>query len=196
MQTTVLHAAKLYPPMGGGMETVLRDLCDGTAGEWNVQVVAANDRAKTVRERCGGVDVVRVAAYGKAASVPICPSLPLELWRHRADCVVLHEPNPIAGTALFLHAPAPRLVVWHHSDLVRPSWAPATYGRLQRALYRRADCVIVSSPALAAGSALVRYARRVAVIPFGVELGRYTRVDEESRSRTNRSLAAVPGPRM
>ena len=132
------------------METVLRDLCDGTAGEWNVQVVAANDRATTVRERCGEVDVVRVAAFGKAASVPLCPSLPLELWRRRADCVVLHEPNPIAGTALFLRTPAPRLVVWHHSDLVRPSWAPATYGRVQRALYRRADCVIVSSPALAA----------------------------------------------
>ena len=196
MQPTILHAAKLYPPMGGGMETVLRDLCDGTAGEWNVRVVAASDRATTVRERCGGVDVVRAATYGKAASVPICPSLPFELWRRRADCVVLHEPNPIAGTALFLHTPAPRLVVWHHSDLVRPSWAPATYGRVQRALYRRADCVIVSSPALAADSALVRHARRVAVIPFGVELSRYSRVDEASRSRTNRRLAAVPGPRL
>ena len=37
--TTVLHAAKLYPPAGGGMETVLRDLCDGTAGVWNVAVL-------------------------------------------------------------------------------------------------------------------------------------------------------------
>ena len=42
MRTTVVHAAKFYPPAGGGMETVLRDLCDGTAGEWTVQVVAAN----------------------------------------------------------------------------------------------------------------------------------------------------------
>lgn len=192
----VLHAAKLYPPMGGGMETVLRDLCDGTAAAWSVQVVAANDRAKTVRERCGAVDVVRVAAYGKAASVPLCPSLPIELWRHRADCVVLHEPNPIAGTALFLHPPAPRLVVWHHSDLVRPWWAPATYGRIQRALYRRADCVIASSPALAADSVLTRHARRVAVIPFGVELARYRRVDQERCRTTARRLAAVPGPRM
>ena len=196
MPLTILHAAKLYPPMGGGMETVLRDLCDGTAGEWNVHVVAANNCATTIRERCGSVDVVRVATYGKAASVPLCPALPLELWRRRADCVVLHEPNPIAGMALFLRTPAPRLVVWHHSDLVRPSWAPATYGRVQRALYQRAECVIVSSPALAAGSALVGHARRVVVIPFGIELGRYTQVDEESRSRTNRQLAAVAGPRM
>jgi glycosyltransferase involved in cell wall biosynthesis len=179
------------------METVLRDLCDGTAGDWNVHVVAANESNATVRERCGEVDVVRVAAFGQAASVPLCPTLPLELWRRRADCVVLHEPNPIAGTALFLRTRAPRLVIWHHSDLVRPWWAPATYGRLvQRALYRRADCVIVSSPALAAGSALVREARRVAVIPFGVPLERYEHVDAGRRSKIDQVMAAVPGPRM
>lgn len=196
MRTTVLHAAKLYPPMGGGMETVLRDLCDGTAGDWDVRVVSANNRGTTAHERCGDVDVVRTATYGQAASVPLCPSMPLELWRHRADCVVLHEPNPIAGTALFLRTPAKRLVVWHHSDLVRPWWAPATYGRVQRVLYRRADCVIVSSPALAAGSALVQQAKRVVVIPFGVALERYQHVDAASRRRVEQVLAAVPGPRM
>jgi glycosyltransferase involved in cell wall biosynthesis len=197
MRPTVVHAAKLYPPAGGGMETVLRDLCDGTAADWNVHVVAANDSSATVRERCGEVDVVRTAVLGQAASVPLCPTLPLELWRRRADCIVLHEPNPIAGTALFLRTPAPHLVIWHHSDLVRPWWAPATYGRVvQRALYRRADCVIVSSPALAAGSTLVREARRVAVIPFGVPLERYEHVDAKRRSRIDQVVAAVPGPRM
>lgn len=194
--TTVLHAAKLYPPAGGGMETVLRDLCDGTAGVWNVQVVAAHTRAETVRERCGRVDVARVATYGQAASVPLCPSLPTEIWRHPADCVVLHEPNPIAGTALLMKTPAPRLVVWHHSDLLRPWWAPMTYGQVQRALYQRADCVIVSSPALAERSTLVQQARRVVVIPFGIELGRYQQVDAASRARAARMLDAVPGPRM
>ena len=104
----VVHAAKFYPPVRGGMETVLGDLCDGTAGEWDVTVVAANQSARTVRERCGGVDVVRVAAYGQAASVPLCPTLPWHLWMSRADCVVLHEPNPIAGTALWMRTPARR----------------------------------------------------------------------------------------
>lgn len=194
--TTVLHAAKLYPPAGGGMETVLRDLCDGTAADWTVQVVAANTRAATVRERCGNVDVVRVASYGQAASVPLCPSLPTELWRHHADCVVLHEPNPVAGTALLLRTPAPRLVIWHHSDLLRPWWASGTYGHVQRALYRRADCVIVSSPPLATGSALVQHARRVMVIPFGIALDRYQHVDAASRQRADEVLAALRGPRM
>lgn len=192
----ILHAAKLYPPHGGGMETVLRDLCDGTAGDWNVRVVAANTGASTAHDRVGGVDVTRMAAFGQAASVPLCPGLPAELWRHQADCVVLHEPNPIAGTALFLRSPARRLVVWHHSDLVRPWWAPATYGRVQRALYRRADSVVVSSPALAEQSRLLDGIGHVEVIPFGIDINRYACPDPAVDPLVAGRLSVVPGPRV
>jgi rhamnosyl/mannosyltransferase len=169
----IVHAAKFYPPVRGGMETVIGDLCDGTAADWDVRVVAANERSRTIVERCGAVEVARVASYGSVVSVPVCPSFALHLWRQPADCVVLHEPNPVAGMSLLPRMPATRLVVWHHSDLLRPWWAPHTYGRIQRALYRRAECVIVSSPNLADRSALVSHARRVVVIPFGISLERY-----------------------
>ncbi len=168
----VLHAAKFYPPVRGGMETVVRDLAEGTAADWDVSVVAAHDARGTVIERRHGVRVVRASSWGASHSVPICPSLAFHLWRSASDCVVLHEPNPLAGSALFLRTPSKRLVVWHHSDLVRPSWAPHTYGKLQAALYRRADCVIVSSPNLADASPLVQQARRVAIVPFGIPLAR------------------------
>jgi len=191
----VVHAAKFYPPVPGGIETVVADLCDGTAGEWDVSVVAANDRAETVVERRGAVTVVRAAAYGRPASVPLCPSLPGYLWARRADCVVLHEPNPIAGTALWLRTPARRLVVWHHSDLLRPWWALPTYARVvQRMLYRRADCVVVSNPVLAKQSPSVKHARRVAVIPFGVDLARFDRA-RLPHPRAAAFIARMRGPR-
>jgi len=190
----VLHVSKFYPPYKGGMETILGDLCAGTAGDWDVAVVVANERPTNERGRQDGVDVTRVAAYGTAASVPLCPLLPWRLWTAAADCVVLHEPNPIAGIALWMRKPAPRLVVWHHSDLVRPWWAAPTYGRIQRALYRRADCVIVSSPALVRHSALVQCARRIAVIPFGVPVDRYRRCDPDQRARIERIRQRFPGP--
>jgi rhamnosyl/mannosyltransferase len=193
----VLHAAKFYPPAHGGMETVIGDLCDGTANAWDIQVVAANDSSTTVHERRRGVDVIRSATYGAAASVPLCPTLPWHLWTSKADCVVLHEPNPIAGSALWLRTPARRLVIWHHSDLLRPWWALPTYSRIvQRTLYRRADCVIVSSPALAAESALSQFAQRIAVIPFGIDLTRYRRADPDHQVRVDAIRARMAGPRL
>ena len=192
----VLHAAKFYPPVPGGMETVVKDLCDGTADDWDVQVVSANTTSATITERCGRVTVTRAGSFGKAHSVPLCPSLPVHLWRAAADCVVLHEPNPVSGSALFLHTPAPRLIVWHHSDLLRPRWAPATYGRVQRSLYRRADCVVVSSPALAAASGLVQLARRVAVIPFGIRIDRFQQLDDRQRALAQTIRRRHPGPRV
>lgn len=192
----IVHAAKFYPPVRGGMETVIKDLCDGTAGEWHVRVVAANDAPRTVDERVGAVDVVRTAAFGSVASVPLCPGYPVHLWRRACDCVILHEPNPIAGSALFCRTPAARLVVWHHSDLVRPWWAPHTYGHVQRALYRRAECVIVSSPNLGERSALVQHARRVVVIPFGVPIDRFRRLTEAQQGICDRLKASIAGPRL
>jgi glycosyltransferase involved in cell wall biosynthesis len=193
----VVHAAKFYPPVRGGMETVVGDLCDGTAGDWDVEVVCANESRSTIRERVGNVAVVRAGAVAVKASVPICPLLPWHLWTHSADCVVLHEPNPIAGTALWLRTPAPRLVIWHHSDLLRPWWALPTYSRIvQRSLYHRADCVIVSSPSLAAQSTLVQCARHIAVIPFGIDLQRYRRSDPVRTAEVDAIRKRIAGPRL
>jgi rhamnosyl/mannosyltransferase len=192
----VVHAAKFYPPVSGGMETVVGDLCEGTAAEWDVRVVAANEGRATVGDRRAGVSVARAGTMMTRHSVPLCPAFPALLWRERADCVVLHEPNPVAGLSVFLHAPAPRLIVWHHADLLRPSWAPPTYGRIQRALYRRAECVIVSSPRLAADSALVQQARRVAVIPFGINLDLYRDAGATRMAAIERVQSASAGPRV
>jgi rhamnosyl/mannosyltransferase len=154
----------------------------------------ANESRLTIEEWCGRVRVVRAGSLGTVASVPLCPSLPFHLWREPADCVVLHEPNPVAGSALWLRTPAPQLIVWHHSDLVRPWWAPYTYGVVQRALYRRADCVVVSNPVLAARSPLVRLARRVEVIPLGIDLEHYRAPDAVREALVERVRAIAPGP--
>jgi rhamnosyl/mannosyltransferase len=63
-------------------------------------------------------------------------------------------------------------------------------------LYRRADCVIVSSPALASDSALVRRARRVATIPFGVALASYRRTDAARIAAAEAIRAGTRGPRL
>lgn len=190
----ILHAGKFYPPARGGMETVVGQLCADTVGDWKVQAVVANDCAQTTRESRGGVQIVRAAAVGRVASVSLCPTLPLHLWNGRHDCVILHEPNPLAAAALLLWTPAPRLVIWHHSDLVYPWWGLRVYGWLQRALYRRADCVIVSSFCLADHSPVIRYARRVEVIPYGIAVEHFLEPNSSQRARAEAIRARYPGP--
>jgi hypothetical protein len=38
----VLHAAKVYPPVPGGMETLVQSLCNEISPGWDVRVVAAH----------------------------------------------------------------------------------------------------------------------------------------------------------
>jgi rhamnosyl/mannosyltransferase len=192
----VLHAGKFYAPVKGGIETVLAALCEGAAGRWDVRAVVANEGRQTVRERRHGVSIVRVGTLARALSVSLSPGLARELWREPVDCVVLHEPNPLVGTLLAIHRPARRLVVWHHSDIVRPAWANPTYGRLQRALYRRADCVIVAAPPLAEHSAAVRGSRRIEVIPYGIAGDGLETTTLDPAGAVGRALARLPEPRV
>ncbi len=192
----VLHVGKFYPPVRGGMETVLAALCEGTAQRWQVRAVVAHESVRTTRERLNGVEVVRVGTLARALSVSLSPGLARELWCERVECVVLHEPNPPAGTLLALRRPAPKLIVWHHSDIVRPAWADATYGRLQRALYRRADCVIVAAPPMARSSRVALAARRIEVVPYGVALDPLHAATAPVNSPLAGVLARLPSPRV
>lgn len=192
----ILHVAKFYPPAAGGMERALGQLCAATSSKWDITVVAAHDRHRTLIEECDGVRVIRTATLGRLCSMPLCPTFPFHIWRDRYDCVVLHEPNPLGAAALLAHTPSDRLVIWHHSDLVRQRCTSRIYSRLQQVLYRRAECVIVSSAALASRSPLVTNARSVAVIPFGIDPEKHSVDCPRLQALVSQIRHRYPGPRL
>jgi glycosyltransferase involved in cell wall biosynthesis len=167
----VLHLGKFYPPAKGGMETILALICERTAQHVRNRVLVANTRPSTVEERHGTIEVRRVAAVARIGAVAVCPRMPLELTREDADVVVLHEPNPMALVAYFLARPAGRLIVWYHSDVIRPSWRYRLFYRpFLRFALSRAARIVVSSPALGASApALQDFQSKCTVIPFGIE---------------------------
>jgi len=155
----------------------------------------AHDRwSRTAREERSGAHLIRAASLGRIGPLALCPMLAPHLWRGFYDCVVLHEPNPLAVMALTVRVPSRRLIIWHHSDYLRPRWSKRLYDALLRRLCRRADCVIFSSARLAEHSDIAPYVRRVAVIPFGIDLRAWTIVDERQRQRVADIRSAYGAP--
>src|SRR4051812_32078174 len=168
----VLHLGKFYPPAKGGMETILELICDRTSREVENKVLVANTSWAAIEERRGDVDVVRLPAIAKIGAVAVCPTMPFRLAREAAttDLIVIHEPNPMALLAYFLARPAGTLIVWFHSEVIRPSWRYRLFYRpFLRFALARAARIVVASPTLAASAPqLEEWRSKCDVIPYGV----------------------------
>lgn len=184
----VLHVGKYYPPVPGGMERVVQTLCTVAADRLDSRVLAFSRGTRTVEEVVEGVAVTRVATFGQAGSVPIAPTFVAHLRRASADVMIVHEPNPWALLSLLLARSRIPFAIWFHSDVIRPQMQyRAFYAPVARPAYDRAARFVVSSPALAEASpVLKRYADRIAVIPFGIDAGAW-----EASSRTLERAAAL-----
>src|SRR5262249_50447225 len=142
----VLHIGKFYPPYMGGMETHLRDLCHSLADLVDIEVIVANASSKTTTECDGDLRIQRIGTLANIASAPICPGLTRAIRQTPADLVHLHSPNPTAVLSYFAaHHPA-KLIVTHHSDIVRQRFLKLAYEPWLRRLMNRADAVICFSP--------------------------------------------------
>ncbi len=127
-----------------------------------------------MHETVDGVPVTRVASFGRVGAVSLTPSLALWLSRASADVVVLHEPNPMALVACNLAPPDVPLVVWFHSEVMRPRWQYRLFYEpfLDRVLNRAAR-IVVSAPPMRDVPALAGHRDKVTVLPFGLDPAGY-----------------------
>lgn len=169
----VLQLAKFYPPVRGGIETVVQLLARaGQRAGWPTAVLCTDLGRLTRRERdLDGVEIVRAGSLGTLLSTSLSPAL---LRQARclvpaAEIVHVHMPNPMATLALRLTPPPGRLVVHWHSDVVRQQRALRVYEPLQQWLLARADQVIATSLSYAQSSLALRpWLGKVDVIPLGI----------------------------
>ena len=198
MPLKILHAGKFYPPAPGGMEKVVQLLCESERAQGlDSRVLVANTSARTVNESLHGVPVTRVAALGAIGSVGVCPSFPWALARSSRDVTVIHEPNPMALVSDWIARQRGPLVVWFHSEVLRPRWKyRLIYRPFLRRVLARAARIVVSSPNLAAHAAeLQPFRDKCVVIPFGIDRSRFE-ATEAIRSRSAALRAGSEGPRV
>ncbi len=169
----VTHLGKFYPPVAGGMERVLQALCEGEREQGiDSRALVVGTTKDTRHDVVGGVPVTRAGSVLKVGSVWFAPALIRLLGSIDADILVLHEPNPMALLAYAVRRPRTRLVIWYHSEVLRPRWRYRLfYQPFLNVPLSRAARIVVSSPALAEhAEALAAHRRRCAVIPFGLDI--------------------------
>ncbi|HWQ11320.1 MAG TPA: glycosyltransferase [Roseiflexaceae bacterium] len=189
----ILQIYKDYPPVLGGIEGHLRDLCEGLAArghEVTALVTSLDARTRIERPR-PGLAVLRAARAAHAASTPLSLAM-LSLARAaRADVVHLHFPYPPGDLATLAVPGAPPLVVTYHSDIVRQRTLLRLYRPLLALTLRRAARIIATSDNYVKSSPFLRpHAAKCAVVPLGVDVRRFAPADERPTTNEQRRPAA------
>ncbi len=182
----ILQIGKYYPPSRGGMETVLRLMCEGLLDRGHDVTAVVSGRGRRDREeplagpRSGRAGrLIRAGTWATVNGQPLSPGLPrllAGLLRHEApDLVQLHLPHPAACAALLRALPrrggdGPALCVWYHADITRQRLGALLVRPLIRGCLGRAAGVAVSTATLRDRSPLLApHRERVRVIPFGID---------------------------
>ncbi len=168
----ILHIAKYYEPVKGGIEKGILELGTGSvqAGH-EVVVLSCNYERNYVEEEVEGVKVIRLPRFGEAFSQPFSFSFMWQAkkWLRWADVVNVHMPNPLAELSFLLQDQKKPLVVTYHFDVVQKKLFHKAYQPVRDRLLERANKIIVSTPNLLEYSQTLQpFKDKCEVIPFGV----------------------------
>ena len=176
------------------METALAALCRREQRSVTTRALVVSKSHRTLHEFVDGVAVTRVGSVMTVGAVSVAPTLPIWLARADSDLIVLHEPNPMALVAYCLARPTAPLIVWYHSEVIRPRWRYRLFHHpfLEFAL-RRAQRIIVASPPMLDVPALLPYRAKCVVVPYGLEVDRYkTSPAVEAKAKQLRGNTRAP----
>jgi rhamnosyl/mannosyltransferase len=175
----VLQVGKFYPPHMGGIETHMQVLCRELQNEIDVEVLVANDSARDEESWEGRVKITRVGTRFSISSAPVCPSLPAKIRRAKADIVHLHLPNPPAILALLTSGYRGVIMTTYHSDIVRQEKMAKLFDPILSTFLKKCGAIVVTSARYRDTSpVLARYSDKCKVIPYGIPLEQFRRIDE------------------
>jgi glycosyltransferase involved in cell wall biosynthesis len=190
----ILHIPNYYPPHIGGIEEVCYSIVSGLPG-YDHRVICFNDQKTTRKDLYEGVEVIRCGVVKKLFSQSLSFSFFKELRRvfkeFAPDMVHFHTPNPLSSVYLLCLLPRKtQLLVHWHSDIIEQDWLYVFYRPIEKQLLKRADKILVTSPAYASASKpLLPWSGKLKVIPNTVNTNKLQKKsgdDEEIRKIKNR----------
>ena len=129
---------------------------------------------------------------------PMAPTYPASLFRHikafKPELILVHMPNVSGFWSLFLPLPCPLAIYWH-ADVIFPrkkvahNIAYKGYSIFERALLRKADSILVSSPPYLEHSLPLREFRtKCEVVPLGIDTDRIPQITENGIAEVKKKV--------
>lgn len=153
---TILHISKYYYPDLGGIESVVKQLCEGLTSYHNI-VLCYSSGHQTLVSEVNGVLVYRCGIIANIMSQPLSIDYYLMyhkiIKKHDPDVVHLHCPNPFAYPMLKLFTPRQTKVVLHwHSDIHEKGCMYKIISPLESMALNQADLILATSKNYIEGS--------------------------------------------
>jgi glycosyltransferase involved in cell wall biosynthesis len=195
---SVLQIFKYYHPHIGGVEKVAQDIAEGLSGQIDTQILACHEAVKTCHELVNGIRVTRAGRVFTRFSVPVAPRFPflMKQLARTEDILHFHLPYPLADVSYLLARPQGKVVVWWHSDIVRPKYLTKLYRPFQIQFLKNAAAIIVAAPQLIDSSPTLRKFRdKCEVIPIGIDTARFG-LNDSWQLRRVEEIRSKHGPRI
>ena len=173
MKKTILHIAKYYYPVEGGIETVTKYMAEGLKSFNNIVICFSQDGI-TRMDTVNGVEVYRIAPSMKISSQDIAFSYHQYLkkitYENQPDIIVLHCPNPfLYPITTKLKPKNAKLVLLWHSDILGKGLLYHFISKFEKRILKKADLIIATSPNyIHPTSPIYSYREKTKVVPNGI----------------------------
>ena len=170
-----------YPPVVGGIEGHINILANGLRRNGiDVRVLVSNTNSKMEISTYNGIEICKVPEWGRIASAPINPDLPLIMKKLSSDVDLLHFhlPNPTSVLSFLMSGIKKPVIATYHSDIVRQEKLYYLYKPFEKAFFRRLNKIIATSPKyLETSKVLSGFKQKSTIIPLGISTERFNCCD-------------------
>lgn len=170
----ILQVNKLYYPVIGGIETVVKDVAEGLNNHDDIyiDVLVCHKKGKRQKETINNINIYRAASFGKILGMPLSFDffrLFFEL-RKNYDLFIIHYPFPLASL-LIPFIPKEKLIIYYHCDIIKQKISRIPFLPFINLSLKKAKKILVSGNNIIDSSSLLKkYKSKCEVIPFGIDV--------------------------
>lgn len=170
----ILQINKLYHPVIGGVETVVKNIAEHLHDnhDFIVDVLACQEKGPRLTEHINNIKVYKASSWGKKLGMPLSLDF-FKLFfqlRKNYDLFIIHYPFPLASFLTFF-IPQEKLIIYYHSDIIRQKIAVLPFSPFISYSLNEAKMILVASHNLIQSSkSLNKRKNKCKVLPFGLDI--------------------------